>query len=337
MKHEHRQLIRLAQAISESNRPRCEPARTRFPVNHWEEVLRLQERIEHALSRGWSAAARVLTRDLRNEIEGLERSLNGYLADLDVSAPESRFASAQEIFADLVALPGEFPEFDWDHKERTLTAVTAPISFDDVWLGPFAIELNWEGIYCPRHGCYRIIAQEPNPSSLDDDITHPHVQGEVLCEGEAAYAIRRSLSQGRLMDFFLLVRSVLATYSSTSPYVAIENWDGVRCEECDYTGAPFDLSRCARCDRRLCEGCCTSCSACESGCCYECRADCSVCEDLCCVDCLEPCSGCGCQVCPNCRDVNLKCEKCHESHESESHRPDAAIQPDRLGQAAVPA
>jgi hypothetical protein len=337
MKHEHRQLIRLAQAICESNQPSCAPVRSRFPIDRWQNILRLHQRIEHVLGRGWSAAARELTHDLRNEIGGLERSLNAYLTDLTVPAPGSQFASAQEIFADLVALRGEFPEFDWNDDEKTLTAVTAPIAFDDVWLGPFAIELNWEGIYHLRYGCYRIIAQEPNASTLDDEITHPHVQGEMLCEGDAAHAIGRALSQGRLMDFFLLVRSVLGTYNSTSAYVAIGNWDGARCEDCDYAGSPSDMSYCSNCDRRLCEECYACCSACGDANCINCRADCAICDDTFCLGCLTKCSGCGRSVCSGCRDSNQKCEKCNESNESQSTQSDAAIQSDRLGQAAVPA
>jgi hypothetical protein len=337
MKHEHRQLIRLAQAIWESNRPRCQPVRSRFPIDRWQNILRLYQRMEHVLGRGWSAAASRLTHDLEHEVDGLERSLNAYLKDVRVPAPEGRFAAAQEIFADLVALREEFPEFDWDHKERTLTVVTPPISFDDVDLGPFAIELSWEGIYHLRYGCYRAIAEDPNPSSLDNKTTHPHVQGGILCEGDAAYAIRRALSQGRLMDFFLLVRSVLGTYNSTSAYVAIDEWNGVRCEDCDYATDHSNSSSCSPCEKRLCDDCRTSCSACENSCCSECRADCSICEDLCCVDCLESCSGCGRQACPNCRDANLKCEKCHESNESEGAQSETAIQPDRLGEVAVPA
>jgi hypothetical protein len=337
MKHAQRELIRVAQAICQSNQPRCEPAISRLPTSLWEAAERLHRRADYARDRGWNGAARRLTEELKDAIEDLAGALERCRVTLNGHEGANVFATAQEIFADLLALPGEFPHFDYDHREKTLTAVTAPIAFDEVWLGPFAIELHWEGIYYARHGAYRVIAQEPNPSQLDEETTHPHVQGEVLCEGDAAPAIRRALAQGRLVDFFLLVRSVLGTYNPDSPYITIENWYGSRCEECDYTAASDEMSCCSNCDRRLCDDCYLSCAGCERCCCYDCRADCAVCQETFCNGCLETCSACSRPVCPNCRDINLKCEKCHETTKSESSQPESALQPNRLGEACVPA
>ncbi len=41
--------------------------------------------------------------------------------------------------------------------------------------------------------------------------------------------IRTALEQGRLCDFFSLVRSILNTYSPDSPYVSLYDWCGVAC------------------------------------------------------------------------------------------------------------
>jgi hypothetical protein len=247
------------------------------------------------------------------------------------------FASPREIYADLLALQQEFPEFEYCLKAKTLTAVTEPIAFDDVELGRFAIELRWESLRPLRYGGYSIIALEPNPSGTDDGVTHPHVQGAMLCEGDATPAIRSALSEGRLLDFFLLVRSVLETYNPKSPYVPIEDWEGVRCGDCDAAVPLSETSRCQNCERRLCDDCHRSCSSCNDGYCYECRADCTVCEETYCVNCLAPCAACGGQACPSCLHSDQKCENCHDQEEPESDNSDPAVQPDRLGQAPVPA
>ena len=66
-----------------------------------------------------------------------------------------------------------------------------------------------------------MIAEDPHPAHSDDSVTHPHVQSEGVCEGDAKLPIRNALSQLRLLDFFQIVGSLLRTYNSGSPYVAL--------------------------------------------------------------------------------------------------------------------
>jgi hypothetical protein len=64
--------------------------------------------------------------------------------------------------------------------------------------------------------------------------THPHVREKLLCEGDGAASIRRALAEGRLLDFFTLVRQVLETYNPGSAYVELSRWNGVTCKDCGY-------------------------------------------------------------------------------------------------------
>ncbi len=42
-----------------------------------------------------------------------------------------------------------------------------------------------------------------------------------------------ALTEGRLLDFFMIVRQVLQTYSPDSPYVSLDDWYGRQCSDCD--------------------------------------------------------------------------------------------------------
>jgi hypothetical protein len=251
--------------------------------------------------------------------------------------PPSPFASPAEIFADLLAIDQEFDEFAWNGKDHTIAVSTPPIAFDDVPLGRFWIELRWQSLRPLRLGCYHVVAREPNPAGTDESVTHPHVQDEFLCEGEAQGSIHRALSQGRLLDFFVLVRCVLDTYNSASPYVPIEDWGGIRCGDCDVPVPRDEISRCCACSTRLCGECCSLCSGCDDEYCSECISRCAACDERCCSACLSACTHCGKSICNDCLQSNGRCENCDDEVQSETGQPDAAVQPDRVGQAPVPA
>lgn len=293
MNHAERKLLRLAQKIHEANAAPAALPKVPAPTSRWDEFLRLVRRQGEVQARGWTAAAGYLGHELDATLENLQSELTVCRKALCGPPAEVPFASPREIVADLLALQNEFVEFDYCLKSKSVTAVTEAIAFQGIELGRFAIELRWERLRPFRWGCYSVIAQAPNPAGSDESITHPHVQAEGLCEGDAGPAIRKALAEGRLLDFFLIVRSVLETYNASSPYVPIEDWEGVCCEDCDARIVPSEANGCINCGRRICDGCHSYCPSCEDGFCYECRADCQVCEETYCSNCLEPCAACG--------------------------------------------
>ena len=108
-----------------------------------------------------------------------------------------------------------------------------PITLEDVYLGEFEIRLDvFRLSELSSRIPYTVIALHPHPASSSDDVTHPHVSGRHLCEGDGSAAIRAALSHGRLFDFFSMVLGVLRTYNSDSPYVRLEDWNGVSCYDC---------------------------------------------------------------------------------------------------------
>jgi hypothetical protein len=96
--------------------------------------------------------------------------------------------------------------------------VTDPIVLEGVALGRFRIDLNLDRFHYGRldGDTVRAIALDPNPAASNDEITHPHVQGGQICLGEGSVMVRQALTEGRLYDALLVVRSVLMRAAVTT-------------------------------------------------------------------------------------------------------------------------
>ncbi|MCX6963421.1 MAG: hypothetical protein NTZ08_13390, partial [Verrucomicrobia bacterium] len=89
------------------------------------------------------------------------------------------------------------------------------------------IDFHWKRVESETGvRCFDIVALEPNPASGRDEIVHPHVNGRDLCAGDAEGPVHRALDDGRIVEAFLMIRSVLTTYNRRSPYVSLEAWEG---------------------------------------------------------------------------------------------------------------
>ena len=267
--------------------------------------------------------------------------------------------SLRDIFADLRQLQEEFGEVRYPHRDQTLSVVTEPITLEGVHFGPFEIVLHLESLTDAHHGAtYEIVALEPNPAASNDDVTHPHVSGGGLCAGDGVAAIQAALASGRVCDFFVMVRSVLETYNPSSPYVRIEDWDGVSCYGCGHVMGADDAHWCSICENDFCEECAGYCARCDETTCNDCLEQCPACDESVCRSCMAECPDCGRALCRRCLENN-ECP-CHEE-EDDDDQPDregegldgdegeeggeeaaatpgvAAVHADRVGQAAVPA
>jgi hypothetical protein len=207
---------------------------TYLPEHLWQKSQVLAARIEKAKQSSLGLAVSKLGRDLKYSIDCLHQCLKRISDQVHETAAARQFASPSELYSDLVALQAEFDELEWDLSARTVSVTTEPIVLDDIDLGSFEIRLHWDRLHVYQP--YEVIALQPNPSCLNESVTHPHVQDEALCEGEGARSIERSFTEGRLFDFFLLVRGVLTTYNSSSAYVSLQRWSGRVCPDCDVDG-----------------------------------------------------------------------------------------------------
>jgi len=293
MKPQQRQLLRAATAIHERyTHPSRDDTAIAFPDDLWSLCGASLQRIEKARRHDWlHAAARERTL-LMNHMAQLQGELAIRMAILRNMTANRRMATAADLYHDLQSLADEFENVSYSLHDKTLSAQTEPIRLEGVYLGPFEIRLDWQGLPDQHH--YEVIATDPQPASSNEDVTHPHVSSGQLCEGDGKVAIHRSLQEGRLADFFLIVANLLRTYNSSSPYVSLEDWEGVRCADCDTIVVGDDRYRCDKCEATICADCSRSCERCG---------------DYFCCQCLDECAGCGCSVCLYCLSLCRKCAK----------------------------
>lgn len=290
-----------------------------------EELVAVSRHAKKCAERGWHAASagvrdRLLTKldDLLLQISqfrGRFRESRGWGHDL-------RGLLIRDVLGELGQVRDEFGEFRYDHGESLLTVTTEPITLQGIELGRFEIRLRVDRLKNTQSGPpYEIVALDPNRPESNDSITHPHVSDDRLCEGDASAAIRAALDQGRLCDFFLLVRSVLTTYNEDSPYVRLDEWDGIACYDCgDVTSQSY---WCECCHRDFCDDCFSHCEVCERSVCAGCAESCPSCEDRACPSCRRPCEVCGKTHCTSCLEENT-CPDCRATTtENEDDDPDS--------------
>lgn len=303
-----------------------------LPEGLWRRCVLLWKQSERARRRGWNLAAERLADDYYAAIGALASQL-GELARQGGPPVTSGDVSYRDIYSDLIALDEEFERVEFDQGSQQLRVRTAPIMLAEIYLGPFEIrlELGRLDIDLP----YAVVALDPCPAASRSEVPHPHILGEVLCEGDGRQAIRRALADGRLFDFFQLVVAVLGTYNDESPYVELGDWHSEPCPDCGLLIDPENGVCCGHCEALLCYECEGGCPGCGEGYCHQCLAPCRQCDEPCCPTCLQNCKGCDRQCCSQCL-TNERCGECYEE-EKEQCESDPEILAPGLGQAALPA
>jgi hypothetical protein len=261
-----------------------------------------------SLAHSWFFAAEDSRNSIRREVSELTYSLSR--TQEFVEKPTADTPNLSLLVEELKQLQQEFGDIAFDKEADTISVETEKITLDDVYLGPFKIQLELKKLAELYRGpSYYCIALDPHPAATNDDVTHPHVSGDRLCEGEGSVAIRTALEQGRLCDFFTLVKSILNTYSPDSPYVALADWEGEPCYDCGYVMDSDNRYYCGSCDQSYCEHCSTYCKGCEETVCLGCAGECEVCGDMVCHNCAHKCAECGKYCCESCIEENV-CQNC---------------------------
>ena len=227
-KEQSRDTIRMAVLLHQRLSGSRKPAPLVLPESQWLEYQRLGRLHEKAINKGWFAAAKRIRPRLEQALRELQACLTQMLTDQN-QKPRVPL-SLRELHAELVGLYGEFPNADCNLRRKTISVITDSITLEDVYLGPFCIELD---VNSAGNGLsYSVIATDPNPAGNDEDVTHPHIRENCLCEGEGTLPIRHALDEGRLGDFFQIVDQILNTYNGGSAYVALDEWQGISCAAC---------------------------------------------------------------------------------------------------------
>jgi len=319
---------------------------TALPVLAWEQCQRLQQQLQRAQQQGWQFAARRLQQDLNEALSRLQCEIQGLDRQLTPATQETHQATLHDIYADLLALREEFEAVSYEARERAIAVTTEPITLEGVYLGPFEIRLTWhENDHKPSFD-YCVVALDPHPAATQDDVTHPHVQAETLCEGSGSQPLRQALQQGRLLEGFIIVANLLRTYNSDSPYVSLADWQGVDCSDCGYTIPDQEQWSCDDCDCTLCGDCTFHCPACHDHYCSGCVTHCAGCDEKYCLECVKSCAECQATRCPNCLPNQERCVECHDQKTQQTTTvaqgndgtqcdTDLVVQPHSLGQAVV--
>ena len=314
----HRILLRVASAMHEHLLATAMHREIpRLPRDDWNDLLQMDRWLDLATGRHWQAAASQTRLDMERtasalvrRLEELQRTLNG---DDSLAAP---IATLHELYDDLRALDEEFESVRFDVRGKLLSVATERIVLDNIDLGPFEIMLAWESLQ--GLGPREVRALDPNPAASSSDTTHPHVRDQSLCEGDGRPAIRRALRQGRVLDFFVLTRQILRTYRSDSAFVALADWVGLRCSDCECAMAADDSTFCEHCESDLCYECSRSCHACGRTCCASCTASCAACDADHCEACLAPCAECHRPICRTCLQ-DRRCPRCLTTRKESSN------------------
>lgn len=239
--------------------------------------------------------------------------------------PRKKAPTLALLVEELKQLQDEFGDIEFENKENTLSVITESITLEDVPLGPFRIQLELNKLSrLYQESPYCLIALNPNPAATDEAITHPHVTSEKLCEGDGAAAIRASLEEGRLCDFFTMVKSILTTYNSESPYIALHDWEGSSCYDCGCTTSAEDTYYCYHCVHDYCSDCSTYCRHCEETVCLGCSGQCAYCEEFVCAKCVSGCKECGELVCLSCLEEDI-CPNCNQEKENDNEQQETKI------------
>jgi hypothetical protein len=304
----------------------------------WQACLR---RIRKARNRQWAAAGEIVRQQALDALAELGDSLGSCRGLLASGIDRPSVSSVGDIYRDLASLRNEFPKVTVEFSSGSVSVTTEPIVLEETYLGPFEIRLHWNDPCDPL--VYEVSACDPQPAATSDDVTHPHVEANQLCEGDGRLMIRQALQRAHLLDFFLIVRQILETYNAHSAYVQLNQWSGRDCRDC---GAPMcedEAICCAACETDVCGECARDCLACGSSLCGECQAGCPECARTVCRHCLKPCTACRKTICEECL-YEERCPTCREADEEQQQATETgnipsstAVQPLCVGQAVVSA
>ena len=281
-----------------------------------QELTTQSRKMGASLANGWFSAAERCCKGVCTQLNDIPHSISR-IRQL-TNAPQKELPKLSSLVDELSQVQQEFGSLEIDNAENTISVITEPITLDDVYLGPFRIHLElkkFNELYTASP--YYVIALSPNPAATDETVTHPHVSSEKLCEGDGCVTIRTALEQGRLSDFFTMVRSILNTYNPDSPYVALIDWCGEPCYDCGYVMSRDDIYFCSFCQRDYCSECSTYCRCCDEGCCVGCAEQCPYCEDHVCMNCMRECAECKSLYCSSCLEENV-CPNCKEEMEKDN-------------------
>ena len=273
----------------------------------------LHSKIRKAREKGLAVAEKIVHKQLIADVSRLKRQVD--ISSLNPPEPD-KAPGVRDIYADIKAVEAEFGEYKWDHVRRTLSVTTDPVTLLEVPLGPFRIHLSLEHFHNPSASDGGTFVDAINPN-YSNGHSHPHVsESGYVCLGDGVHSIRKALEDGRVLDYFIILKQLLNSYDASGAYTTLEGWgeedeDRIICNECGYDTS--DYFYCEHCLCSYCEECYGSCESCEELVCDGCRTDCRTCTISLCRGCaLVTCKDCCSSLCETCAGT-VSCNNCRSS------------------------
>lgn len=341
-RHRWRAALRIHQQLLKAQTERKE---LELPREVWALLNAKQQLHQRALNSNWLHAQTDLEQNLLRVLTDLVYRCQEVMVPLKKNANSQPVISVPELWRELEFLSDEFEEVECDLEACEIRVTTDAIELEGVNLSRFQIILEWKLL--GNHRSYRIKALDPNAAESNEDMVHPHVNHGSLCEGDGSQGIRQALQQGRLLDFFILVRQILTTYNPSSAYLTLERWYGTSCQSCSSIVDDDDAYTCPCCGDFICGECTGYCHNCTDTMCQSCVRSCPHCENYFCTRCMIHCSTCvaeGCDAClvdgfcPSCQTPEVSDDdEFTESTEDNEEQADAETDPLCVGQVALSA
>ena len=269
----------------------------------------------------YPGAMRRLIRRLEGQLQPLRSDLQQLQSQADIDHVFFRpLPTAQLILQELRQVEDDFGSWALEDAGTCLSVATESIMLEGVFLGRFRIALDMLQLTARDAPLpIRAIALDPNAPASAPRVTHPHVNDDRICLGDAAVPLHRAVWSGRLSDVFLIIRNLLTTYNPDSPYVALEDWEGSPCADCGDMVNEESRYWCELCERDYCDSCTGMCRDCDQPTCFGCLRTCPHCDETYCHQCMCACVACDEPSCPSCLEDG-HCPDCFESKEtSDAH------------------
>jgi len=297
-------------------------------------VKKQRKAFQCAQFHAWSCSAASVEETIISRVKQLHESASELLNHTR-SRSRLPIPSLREMYEELVQLEAEFTAATLDLKAGVISVETEPIELEGIYLGPFRINLSLAKLSRnATPAVFDVEALDPNPAASNSETVHPHVQDGQVCTGDASVPITHALQDGRLADAFLAISSVLHTYNPSSPYIALDDWNGTRCGDCDCLVDERETSICDKCGTTVCEDCSGICDQCQNVFCMSCL------EELNESDGTYLCSGCRAK-CEECERFAVAsemkeglCPECVEHHQQQENNHEQSINPSEPGAAA---
>lgn len=335
---------RLANKILENFKPQNETRMLR--INHeriselTQELQQLTKLFTRAISKQWLASAV----ELKKRISYVTDSIEGRAKDIgpdtkEIIAGLRNYPTQLNLIEDLKAVKEEFGNLLYDQEESCMVVFSKDITFDDVNLGSFELRIPINLIGSST----TVVARTPNYPVVDEETTHPHIQNNEMCLGNGRNQFYDAIQQGRVLDAFTTLNSILITYNLNSAYVEIENWninseDYTECNDCGDSTHVEETNTCEDCESCYCNHCIHGCDVCDGMKCEYCMNNkCSICKDKrLCKDCTHECQICDAIFCEECMSNSTEEQTCANCQKDLDEGLETEVRPECVGQIMLP-